>query len=233
MQKAGPLKQILRALTVDDLQAVRRKFCPRVRKYREQEGKADLIDSLRRSLKRSMEDDALSYNELMGYIIEVVLEEKPKRVTTRIRHVLHNIQISENAGWKSTSGVRERWICSEIFQGLQYQLQDTNYTVDTEKYVGEKDSYAYADLFVSHASEKRNYIIEVKLAGSKSRRELLTQLMKYNKYAQHVKRIFVLLVVEEERHLPANYTPLQTLIKEVEAKEKVEVIVKPPSDLKY
>ncbi len=86
---------------------------------------------------------------------------------------------------------------------------------------------------MSHTAKKRNYIIEVKLIGHQSRRALLNQLMKYRKYGSYIKKIFVVLIAEEERFLPRNFELITVLIEKLEGQTDVEVRIKPPISLKY
>lgn len=231
MPRAGPLKQILRSLSVNELKPIQRKFCPRVKPYSEQNGKKEFVDSLRNSLHRSIEQNEVSYEELMSFIRKELSSNEPKHITTKIRNVLQEIEISKNAGYKPTTSVRERWIASELFQALRYELKQTPYKIELEKSYGR---YLTADIVISHQSKKRNYAIEVKLAGkSGSRDRLPMQIGKYKKYISHLKRIFVFLVAQKENHLPENHDTVSHVITQLNNKRKTEVIVKHPRDLRY
>jgi len=70
MPRAGPLRQMLNALSVKELRAVRRGFCPKVNSYSEQDGKNSFVGSIRDSLKRSIEKNEVSYYELMQFLME-------------------------------------------------------------------------------------------------------------------------------------------------------------------
>lgn len=228
MPRAGALKQILRSLTVSELQAVRRTHCPRVTEY--DGDKSAFVERLRRSLKRSMDEGEYSYEDLVETIREELDDDGPERVTTRIRHSLAGIEISANAGHESSRSVRERWICSELFQSLHYQLEDQPYEVEQEANFGRSS----VDLLVSHVREDRQYAIEVKLAGSYSSRErLLSQLRKYRKKIPNLRRTFVFMVAERERDLPENKESVKHVIEEAENEPRTEVVVKPPRDLRY
>ncbi len=54
MPRAGPLKQILRTLTVAELRSLRRTHCPQVTEY--DGNKTAFVDRLRNSLKRSIDE---------------------------------------------------------------------------------------------------------------------------------------------------------------------------------
>lgn len=228
MPRAGPLKQILRGLTVSELRAVRRAHCPRVTEY--DGDKSAFVERLRRSLKRSMDERECSYEELIETIREELDDDGPERVTTRIRHTLNGMEISANAGHDSSRSVREQWICSELFQALQYQLADQPYEVEQEAKFGRSS----VDLLVSHIREDRQYVVEIKLAGSYGSRErLLSQLRKYRKKVPNLRRTFVFMVSEHERDLPANKESVEHVIEEAENEPRTEVVVKPPEDLRY
>ncbi|WP_135824627.1 hypothetical protein [Halorussus ruber] len=228
MPRAGALKQILRSLTVAELRSVRREYCPRVTEY--DGDKSAFVERIRRSLKRSMDDGECSYGDLVETIRDELSSDGPERVTTRIRHVLNEVEISSNAGRESSRSVREGWICSEIFQGLRYRLADRPYEIEQEATFGRSS----VDLLVSHVREDRQYVVEVKLAGSYSSRErLLSQLRKYRKKVPNLKRSFVLMVAERERDLPENKESVAHVVTEAEGEPKTEVVLKPPSDLRY
>ncbi|MFC7082286.1 hypothetical protein [Halorussus caseinilyticus] len=228
MPRAGALKQILRSLTVAELRSVRRAHCPRVTEY--DGDKSAFVERIRRSLKRAMDDGECSYEALVETIREEFDDDGPQRVTTRLRHVLNGVEISANAGHENSSSVREAWICSELFQGLQYRLADQPYAVEQEAKFGRSS----VDLLVSHEREDRQYVIEVKPAGSYSSRErLLSQLRKYRKKVPDLRRTFVLMVAERERDLPENKESVAHVVTEAEDEPQTEVVVKPPSELRY
>ncbi len=134
MLRAGPLRQMLNALSVKELRAIRREFCPKVNSYSEQNGKNSFVGSIRDSLKRSIEKNEVSYYELMQFLREELSDSTPKQITTKIRNVLKEIQISKNVGHEDSKGVREEWICSEACQGLMYKLKNTPYEVEKRDY---------------------------------------------------------------------------------------------------
>jgi len=229
MPRAGPLRQMLNALSVKELKAVRREFCPKVNSYSEQDGKNSFVGSIRDSLKRSIKKNEVSYHELMQFLREELSDSTPKQITTKIRNVLEEIQISKNAGHKKSKSVREKWICSEVCQGLRYELKDTPYEVEVEKSLGRYQ----ADIFVSHSSKNMNYLIEAKFAGSGSRDKLPHQISKYQDATSYLKRTFVLMIAQKERYLPENFDSVRKVIEDVEEKDKTEVVVKGPGELGY
>lgn len=228
MPRAGPLKQILRSLTVAELRSLRRTRCPRVSEY---DGDKDaFVDRLRNSLKRSIDDGEFTYEELVEFLRDEFGSDGPERATTRIRHAIDQLEISPCAGYRDSRAVRERWVCSELFQALRYELEELPYDIQQEASFGRSS----VDLLVSHEREHRNYLVEAKLAGNYSSRErLLSQLRKYRKKVPYLRRSFVLLVAERERDLPENKESVRHAVREAEDEPKTDVIVKPPDDLAY
>ena len=231
MPRAGPLRQMLNALSVKELRAVRREFCPKVKSYSEQDGKNSFVGSIRDSLKLSMEKGEISHYELMQFLREELSDTIPKQITTKIRNVLKEIQISKNAGNKKSVNVREKWICSEIYQTLICELEDTEYEVKIEE---DLDNRYRADLLVSHKSGKRNYLIEVKLVGSSGGGDRLPyQITKYQNCISYLKRTFVVMIIQDENNLPESNDAVAKVKEEVESKDKTEVVVKGPGELGY
>lgn len=228
MPRAGPLKQILRSLTVNELRALRNECCPRVTEY--DGDKAAFVDRLRNSLQRSMDEGEFSYEKLMEFVRDQLTNQGPERATTRIRHVLEEIEISKSAGNQDSRSVREHWISSELFQGLQCQFEAQPYRIEQEAQFGRNS----VDLLVTHERQNRNYIIETKLAGRYSSRErLLSQLRRYRKKVPELRRTFVFMVAERTRDLPTNKEAVEHVVGEARAEPDTEVIVKPPNELRY
>lgn len=228
MPRAGPLTQILRALTVSELRSLRRTSAPRVTEY--DGNKAAFVRRLRNSLRRSMDDGEFTYAELMAFVRDEFEQNGPQRATTRIRHSLDELVVSPNAGRADTTAVREGWICSEAFQVLRYELADFPYRIEQEATFGR----SAVDLLVTHERDSRNYIIEVKLAGNYSSRErLLSQLRRYRKKVPDLRRTFVLMVAETERDLPQHKSSVAHAIEEAENESQTEVILKHPQSLLY
>ena len=225
MARTGPLKQILRELKVEELRYLRREFCPRVSEY--SGDKKDFIDKLRDSMKRSIEDGSLSYAEIFSMMRSRIEDNGPKQITTRIRHSMKNLEISSNVQSRKTTSVREKWISSELFQALSYQLEDTDYKIEQEATFGR----TAVDLLVTQGD--RNYVIEIKLAGNYSSRERLpNQVKKYKKKVPNLRRTFVLMVAEKNRDLPENKESVEHVVEEVEKEEKTEVIIKKPEEFR-
>lgn len=228
MPRAGPLTQILRSLTVAELRSLRREFCPRVSEY--DGDKAEFVEGLRRSLKRSIDQGEVTYEDLMEFVRAELSADGPAYASTRIRKAMEGIEISPNAGSDDATAVRERWIASELFQVLRHRFDDQPYAIEQEATFGRSS----VDLLVSHETEKRNYLVEVKLAGSYSSRErLLSQLRKYRKKVPYLRRSYVLMVAERDRDLPENKESVAHVVEEAENEPDTEVVVKPPSDLLY
>lgn len=228
MPQAGPLTQILRTLTVQELRSFRRAHASRISEY--SGDKQAFIRRLRNSLKRSMEDGEFSYAELMAFIREEFEQNGPQRVTTRIRQTLTELVISPSAGHADTTAVRESWICSEAYQALRCAFRDHPYRIDQEVSFGRSS----VDLLVTHNRDDRNYVIEAKLAGSYSSRErLLSQIRRYRKKVPYLKRLYVLMVAERPRDLPENKSSVAHVVDEAEEEPKTEVLIKPPESLHY
>lgn len=228
MPRAGPLKQLLRALSVAELRAIRREFCPQVTQYN---GDKDaFINRVRNSLKRSIDKGDVSYQEVMEVVRTEISEQGPKTISGRIKQILDEIEISSNAGHENKSSVREEWICSEIFQGLRYQLQTKPVAIEQEASFGTNR----VDLLISHTKKKQNFIIELKLAGNYAgRKRLLTQLRRYRKNVPYLQWAFVVLIVEKRRDLPTNKKSINHVVEELSNEPKTKVVIKPPDDLRY
>lgn len=223
MPHAGPLRQILRALTVGDLQRIRARYAPRVSDY--DGDKEEFVGRLRDSISRS---EDITHEKLMEAILDIRSADA-RRPTTRIKDALNGLKLSPNVGGKSATSVRERWISSEAFQALRYEFEDQPYKISQEKNFGR----AAIDLFVGHENGERNYVIEVKLAGNSARDKLPAQLRRYEERVSYRKRTYVFMVVERERDLPENKTSVRHVVDEAEKRDRTEVILKPPSDLQY
>ncbi len=225
MPRAGPLKQILRQLNVKELKQLRKRTCPRVTEY--SGDKSSFVDNLRSSMKRSIQKNDISYAEIFSEIRDIIKDEGPQQVTTRIRHSMKDLKISRNVQGKNSKSVRENWISSELFQSLRYHLSGTEYKLEQEATFGR----TAADILVYQDS--RNYVIEAKLAGSYSSRErLLNQIKKYKKKVPNLRRIFVLLIAEKQKDLPENKESVRHVTDEVEKENKTELIIKKPSDFR-
>ncbi|TYT61725.1 hypothetical protein [Natrialba swarupiae] len=228
MPRAGPLKQILRTLTVAELRSLRRTHCPQVTEY--DGNKTAFVDRLRNSLKRSIDEGDLTYEDLVEFLRNEFESNSPERATTCIRHTLEDLTISPCAGYRDGRAVRERWISSECYQELQYELADLPYEITQEATFARNS----IDLLVSHAHDDRNYLIEVKLAGNyNSRERLLSQLRKYRKKVPYLRRSFVLMVAQQERDLPTNKESVKHVIQEAENEPQTEVVVRSPAGLEY
>lgn len=228
MPRAGPLTQILRSLTVSELRSLRRTHAPRVTEYDGDKGA--FVRRVRNSLSRSIDEGEFTYEDLMEFVREEFDDDGPQRATTRIRHGLEELVVSSNAGRADTTGVREGWICSEAYQALRYEFDDLPYEIAQEENFGR----SAVDLLVSHQREDRNYVIEVKLAGSYASRErLLSQIRRYQKRVPHLRRTFVLVVAENERDLPENKSSVAHAIEEAENEPDTEIVLKRPDSLAY
>lgn len=138
--------------------------------------------------------------------------------------------VTPNAGHKDSKSVREKWICSELYHAISHELTDLRYSVKQEYSIGR----SAVDLLVEHDTADRRYFIEVKLAGSYSSRErALSQVRRYRKNMDHLRRAFVVMVAESGNDLPESKDSVAHVIDELGAEPKTEVILKPPGDLLY
>ena len=223
MPRAGPLRQILRTLTVNDLKEIRARYAPQVSKY--DSNKKDFVERLRGSIERS---DDVTFEVLMETIFDIRSTDT-RWPTTRIKDALNGLNVSSNAGRKDSKSVRELWISSEAFQALRYEFNGQPYNISQEESFGR----ASADLFVSHQDGDRNYVIEIKLAGNSARDKLPTQLRRYEERVPYRRHTYVFMVVERQRDLPSQKRSVRNVIEEVEKRDRADVIIKPPSDLLY
>jgi hypothetical protein len=222
MSNAGPVRQILRALDISTLRRVRARLAPGVQEYAGQ--KNEFVTRLRNSIAGSGPDVC----ERLTNVILEIQDTDYRRPTTRIRDALTNLVVSSNATRKTSKSVREYWICSEAFQALRYEFQDQPFEIRQEESVGQ----GAADLFLRKENGNANYVIEAKLAGSSGRDRLPAQLRRYEDLVSYRKRTFVLLVVEHKRSLPERKRSVRALIDEVEDRERTEVIVKRPGEIR-
>lgn len=225
MPRAGPIRQILDKLTVSELRNLRKQLCPRVNEY--SGDKEQFAQRIRDSAKRSMQEGDLTYAKLFSVIRDTIEDNGPKHATTRIRNSIRNLEISENAQNADTTGVREKWISSELFQCLAKNLRETRYEVEQEARFGRSS----IDLLIGDGN--RNYIIELKLAGNASSRDKLpSQIAKYRKKVPDMRKAFALLIAENQRDLPENKDSVRHIVDQTESQNKTEVIVKPPGEFR-
>lgn len=79
MPRGGPLRQILSTCSVTELQSIHAEYCPQVGEY---DGDKQAFEGrLRDSLHRSVEQDKLSYVDLIEYIRGEITDEDNRRVT--------------------------------------------------------------------------------------------------------------------------------------------------------
>lgn len=224
MPPTSKLRKFLRPLTVSDLKKIRERHAGRVGEYNGD--KNDFIDRLRRSIDGS---DETSIEDLTETVLDIRSSDS-RQVTTRIRDAVDMLEVSPNAGGKKSKSVREHWISSELFQCLRYEIEGHPYSVEQEKYFTRGTS---VDLFVTRQDGNGNYLIELKLAGRSTKDRLPRQLRRYEDKASYRKRTFVVFVAEEENDLPGHNPSLADLIEQVKKRTRTDVLVKPPSDLRY
>ena len=228
MPRGGPLRQILSTCSIAELKRIHSEFCSRVAEYNGD--KSEFEGRLRDSLKRSIDDGEVSYVDIMETIRDELVENDGRQATTRIRDAVEGLTVTPNAGHKDGSGVREKWISSELYHALDAEFDGQPYSIVQEYSIGRSS----ADLMVVHDRDERKYLIEVKLAGSYSSRErALSQVRRYRKNVDGLRRSFVALIAESGRDLPKNKDSVEHILDEFGDEEATEVILKPPEDLLY
>ena len=222
MSNAGPVRQILRTLDISTLRRVRARLAPGVQEYAGQ--KNAFVTRLRNSIAGSGPDVC----ERLTNVILEIQDTDYRRPTTRIRDALTNLVVSSNATRKTSKSVREYWICSEAFQALRYEFRDQPFEIRQEVSVGNGS----ADLFVSHKERNANYVIEAKLHGKDTIKKLPSQLRRYEDHVKYRRKTYVFVIVWHKRSLPEEKWSVRSVIDEVEDRERTEVIVKRPGEIR-
>ena len=224
MPRAGPLKQILRTLNTRQLSQVRNEFCPQVSKY--SGNKTEFVNRIRESLKRSMESNETSYEELMSFT-KSLLESDTRTVRTQISHTLKEMEFTGN-GAETTKGINERFLAAEVFQALYHTIDNRSYSILREDY----RNGSPPDMIIENSS--RTYLIEFKRAANKSGMQgLPAQIRRYKSNTENLRKVFVLIIVEKENDLPEANSKIGEAVKMLEEMNKTEIITKEPEELRY
>ncbi|MFC7132067.1 MULTISPECIES: hypothetical protein [Salinibaculum] len=224
MPRAGPLKQLLTPLTLDELRYLRREFNLDISSY--DGDKTGFRDRVHDALKYRIDNGQMTYQQVMESYRDEVVTNESKQVTTRIRETLNNLELSEGANRKEAN---EMWITSEAWQALRMAFQDEPYTVIQEETFGRRR----VDLLVTHDHDARNYLIEFKLAnrtGSLSR--TYSQLREYQRAIEGLSRSWLVVVAPEERYLPEQKERVANMIEDVRQLDATEVIIVRPEDFR-
>lgn len=224
MPRAGPLKQLLTPMTIDELQFLHQEFCSDVRSY--QGDKTAYRDRVHDALKYRIDNGDLSYEVLMERYRSEIVESESKQVTTRIRETLHNFELSEGAAREEAN---ERWITSEAWQALRIAFQSEPYTVVQEETFGR----LRVDLLITHDHEARNYMIEFKLAHrTSSLSRAYSQIRDYQRAIEGLRRSWVVVVAQHERYLPEQKARVANMIEDIRELEATEVLITRPEDFR-
>lgn len=212
MSQAGPVRSILQTRTIEELNVIRRELCPKVAPY--DGDKSNYITRIRRSLTNR----DVPCGELVS-VIETL--EANRRVTTRIRHRIQDVEFSYNASHGNQTGITENPLSSELFQGLRYKFDsDSEYTVYDEFRFGR-----YRPDLCVYGPPDRYYLIEVKIHGSMG--SLLNKLSNYSNDIDYEK-LFVCYITDSESRLPENSRSVSNALHDAAEKYNAEIIVKGP-----
>lgn len=225
MSNPSALKQVLRSLDVEDLQAIRREHAERVSSGYNRE---NLIQRLWDSL-----NGRISVSKLMETALAEVQKDRRQHLT-RIKHALERLVFSEHVTGGDASRARENWMCSEAFQALRYELGNatgkTDYFIELEKGSGQEG----VDLCVTYddgEGRPMRYLIEAKRARNRSgMRGLSNQLSGYEETITYWKHSIGLIIAERETHLPENNRLTRRMQNDLEDRERTDCILKRPSD---
>lgn len=224
MPRAGPLKQILIPMTLDELRSLYREFNLDIQSYGGD--KTAFRDRVHDALKYRIDNGQLTYQQVMEAYRDEVVTNESRQVTTRIRETLDNLELSEGAGRKEAN---EMWITSEAWQALRMAFREEPYTVVQEETFGRRR----VDLLVTHDHDARNYLVEFKLANrTGSLRQTYSQLRDYQRAIEGLRRSWLVAVAPEERYLPEQKERVANMIGDVRELDATEVIIVRPGDFR-
>jgi hypothetical protein len=233
MPRAGKIRQFLDALRVSDLRAVHRRFTPRVKSYESDSDRNAFVRRLRRSLKRSIDSNELSFADLVSFIVTDAEARDRRNNTTIIKKTLQNLSFSRHLMHKDASNVRERWICGETFQALRIAFENRPHaTVELEKKFGRCSADICVTVGKPGSESVYHYPIEVKRASQTGNvKQLPGQLDKYRKYVRpKTQHIYVLAVGEVEGVL--NRRIVSNVLNGARRRKDTTVIVKKRSSIR-
>lgn len=175
MPQGSELLQFIRGMTLDELNAIRRRcdWC-RVRSY---EDKQDLSKRVKNSIKRSVENDRLTYAEAMADIRRQVLIPGEKTAEQTIRTALEETPVSAPVG---DIRLVEEWLSAQLYGSLYAEFdRRTQYEVYIEYPLNHR-TRSQADLYVENTGEGGDFLVEVKRAGEIGNgNQVERQLQKY------------------------------------------------------
>lgn len=175
MPQGSELLQFIRGMTLDELNAIRRRcdWC-QVRTY---DDKQDLSRRVKNSIKRSVESDQLTYAEAMADIRREVLTPGVATAEKTIRTVLEQTPVSAPVG-----DVRlvEEWLSAQLYGSLYAEFEPIpQYDVFIEYPLNHR-TRSQADLYIENTGNHGDFLVEVKRAGEiDNGNEIKRQLQKY------------------------------------------------------
>lgn len=224
MPRAGPLKQLLQPLNLDELRYLRQRFCQSVQSY--QGDKTAFRDRVHDALKYRIDNGELTYEQLMQAYRSEYVSDESQQVTTIIRETLDGLELSNEANRKEAG---EMWITSEAWQTLRIALRDKPYTVIQEENFGRKR----VDLLVTHDRDARSYLIEFKMAdNTEQMKKAYSQLKGYQREIEGLRRSWLVAVAPRERYLPEQKGLVANMIEDVRELDATEVIIVRPDDFR-
>lgn len=178
MSQGTPLLRFIKGMTIDELNAIRRRcdWCG-VRTY---DDKADLSMKIRDSIKRSVDNDSLTYRNAMRDIRLQVLIPRPETVETTVRQTLAEAPITDPTG-----DVRliEEWFSAQLYGALTSKVHDP-YDVFLEYEVNNRSRHQ-ADVYVRHGEGGGDLLIEIKRDGEiENGEEVKRQIQRYRRHIE-------------------------------------------------
>lgn len=169
MSLPSALTAILRTQSYSGLDAINRELCDN--RIKRNGGKERYVQRLRRSLKNSLENNDITWKD----ILEVLQADDEARTRTRIRDCLESITFSKTTSQKEGEEAIEHYVTAEVFQALQWKFQDDGIEVYDEKW--QNKSIGRPDITVLDGDDK--YVVEVKTSSLGAMRKLKEQVKRY------------------------------------------------------
>ncbi len=218
MPRAGPLLQILREINEfnsETLDEIKEEYTQRIDSREEYDEENDYIIAIKNSLKSKINNNDLSYRDLMHHILNNINDSKV--ITVLIREVLENMEFSGNITTEGGSNIREKWIQGEVYQSLRNAIEF--YDKDYEVQCNRRYDGVEMDLIVKNSSNM--YGIEVKRADNSSNFDRATnQLLRYKEEAG-VNRAYLFVTYESESYNPDENDSISSTLNNVSNLDKI------------
>lgn len=169
MSSPSALTAILRTQSYSGLDAINRELCDN--RIKRDGGKEKYVQRLRRSLKNSLDNGDIQWEDLL----EVLRADNKARTRTRIRDCLEDVTFSKTTSQKEGKEAIEHYVTAEAFQALQWKFKDDDIEVFDEKW--QNKSVGRPDITVLDGEDK--YVIEVKTSSLGAMSKLKEQVKKY------------------------------------------------------